>query len=414
MRAAHRRARARSRSTAPRSASRISASSSRAGRSASACLQAAGAAGAVAHRGEPCRRVARRRARCAHSPRRRTRARCQAADRRRRRRHRRPASCSASRPPGTPITRMRWSLTCARQSRTATPHGSGFCRPGRWRSCRCPTAAPRSSGASHARRRERLRALDAARFAAALLERRARGVLGEIELTTPRGELSAAAAICARLRAAARGAARRRRARRASVGRAGTESGVAGLRLARRGARRGGRSPSCSASTGSLRRYERWRKSENLLAADGAGRLGAAVLELEPAHRAAARRRTRGGRAGCLSSSASSRSVRWGSRATCRPSLKGANPRDAADLAQTGIRSIFAAQMKSFCDRPPIECVEIGDVAVVVADLEIGVMVLDVRDMRERVDEAHGAVEVLELERALQALRVRRRASSRG
>ena len=32
-------------------------------------------------------------------------------------------------------------------------------------------------------------------------------------------------------------------------------------------------------------------------------------------------------------------------------------------------------------------------------------MILDVRDMRERVHEAHGAVEILELERALEALR---------
>src|SRR5580692_10411547 len=45
------------------------------------------------------------------------------------------------------------------------------------------------------------------------------------------------------------------------------------------------------------------------------------------------------------------------------------------------------------------------DVAVVVADFQIGMMILDVRDMRERVHEAHGAIEISELERALEALR---------
>ncbi len=34
-------------------------------------------------------------------------------------------------------------------------------------------------------------------------------------------------------------------------------------------------------------------------------------------------------------------------------------------------------------------------------------MVLGIRDMRERIDEAHGAIEILEFERALQAFRVR-------
>src|SRR5580692_2775324 len=45
------------------------------------------------------------------------------------------------------------------------------------------------------------------------------------------------------------------------------------------------------------------------------------------------------------------------------------------------------------------------DVAVVVADFQIGMMILDVCDMRERVHEAHGAVEISELERALEAPR---------
>src|SRR5882762_11160474 len=45
-----------------------------------------------------------------------------------------------------------------------------------------------------------------------------------------------------------------------------------------------------------------------------------------------------------------------------------------------------------------------SDVAVVVADLQVRVMVFGIRDVRQRVDEAHGAVEIFELERALQAL----------
>jgi hypothetical protein len=48
--------------------------------------------------------------------------------------------------------------------------------------------------------------------------------------------------------------------------------------------------------------------------------------------------------------------------------------------------------MKSFCESPPIEYVEVR------------VMVLDVRDVRDRIHEAHGAVEILELQRPLQAL----------
>src|ERR1700676_3690233 len=46
------------------------------------------------------------------------------------------------------------------------------------------------------------------------------------------------------------------------------------------------------------------------------------------------------------------------------------------------------------------------DVTVVISDAQIRVMILGIRDMRQGVDEAHGAVEILELERALQALRV--------
>src|SRR6185295_17658830 len=44
--------------------------------------------------------------------------------------------------------------------------------------------------------------------------------------------------------------------------------------------------------------------------------------------------------------------------------------------------------------------------AVVVADLEIRVVVLDIRDMRERVDETHRAPEIRELELAANRLAV--------
>ena len=122
----------------------------------------------------------------------------------------------------------------------------------------------------------RLRVARCARRSAPRSRAASGGVLGEVEFTTPLGELSAQASVCARLCAAARRAARRCRARGAPAGGAGTESGTAGLRR---------RSPRCSArppvraQLGEyrlLRRYERWRKSENLLAAaalDGLERL---------------------------------------------------------------------------------------------------------------------------------------------
>src|ERR1700682_5447617 len=47
-----------------------------------------------------------------------------------------------------------------------------------------------------------------------------------------------------------------------------------------------------------------------------------------------------------------------------------------------------------------------GDAAVVVADLEVRVVILDVGDMRQRVHEAHGAVEVPETELAPDGERV--------
>src|SRR6516162_10156774 len=40
----------------------------------------------------------------------------------------------------------------------------------------------------------------------------------------------------------------------------------------------------------------------------------------------------------------------------------------------------------------------VGHAAVVVADLEVRVMILDVREMGEGVDEAHGAIEIAEPE----------------
>src|SRR6202165_4783862 len=47
-----------------------------------------------------------------------------------------------------------------------------------------------------------------------------------------------------------------------------------------------------------------------------------------------------------------------------------------------------------------------GDAAVVVADLEVRVGVLGVGEMRQRVHEAHGAIEVPESERAPDGVRV--------
>ena len=46
------------------------------------------------------------------------------------------------------------------------------------------------------------------------------------------------------------------------------------------------------------------------------------------------------------------------------------------------------------------------DAAVVVAQFQIRMMVLDVRDMGHGIDEAHGAIKILELVRTLQAFRV--------
>ena len=68
--------------------------------------------------------------------------------------------CSASRPPATPIIKTRWWRMCAPPSLMATPLGSDSCRPGRWLSCRSPTAALPSCGAPTLAEAARLRALE--------------------------------------------------------------------------------------------------------------------------------------------------------------------------------------------------------------------------------------------------------------
>ena len=215
-----------------------------------------------------------------------------------------------------PIIRMRWSLTCAPPASSNTawqrflPTGPLALLPlpdGRssivWSVARgrsanvCARSMPRAicRRARDGERRgaRRHRAHDAGR------------------------ELSAPAAICARLRAAARRVARRRRARGASVGRAGAQSGVIGLRIARRSARRGGRRR--SGDCGSLRRYERWRKSENLIAAAALDGLERLFSSSNPGIARCVPRDSMQS-AVFLSSSASSRSVPWGWPGTCRPS----------------------------------------------------------------------------------------------
>ena len=49
----------------------------------------------------------------------------------------------------------------------------------------------------------------------------------------------------------------------------------------------------------------------------------------------------------------------------------------------------------------------VANAAVVVADGEVGMVVLAIGDVRERIDEAHRAVEILEHELALQLATVR-------
>ena len=115
---------------------------------------------------------------------------------------------------------------------------------------------------------------------------------------------------------AARRAARRCRACGAPARGAGIESGAARLRSARRGARCGRRPRLSSGEYRLLRRYERWRKSENLLAAtafDGLERLfsNANIGRSAAAHGAGSIRWEN-----CRSSSGSSRSAPWGWRAT--------------------------------------------------------------------------------------------------
>ena len=217
-----------------------------------------------------------------------------------------------------PITKTPWSRTCAPREPHRTTAWQRFLPPDRLPSCRCPTAAAPSCGASRAPRRDRLRALDPQAFGAALLdgERRRRSAVSSC---TTRGELSAAAAICARLRAAARGTPRRRRACGASAGRTGTESWDCWTapRSPRRSARRG--DADLLGDYRLLRRYERRRKSENSARGHGAGWLGAAFSSSDPRIGACAARVSRpSGRLPFVKRGLAQRA--WGSRATCRRS----------------------------------------------------------------------------------------------
>ena len=356
--------------------------------------EAAAAAGRRAHRGRGRRDSPLDDARCAAAPRRRTRAARRAADRRRRRGVAGPAACSASTRPAMRTIRMRWWPTCAAPSRTATPPGSASCRPDRWHSCRCRTAARRSSGArarrgrracarSMRRRSAQRCAQPAARCSASSSSpRRWRAFRSKLQYALdyarPRAVLlgDAAHAVhplagqglnlglldCASLAEV--------------LGPAGAAAQLGEYRL--------------------LRRYERWRKSENLLAAAAFDGLERLFSNANPGACAAARRRARRGAAGCRSST---------------PAVRAARARIGGDVPaflKTGSvgpeslhrRSILAAQMKSFSRQAADRVGRVGDAAVVVADLQIRVVVLDVGDVRERVDEAHGAVEVLELESA--------------
>ena len=190
---------------------------------------------------------------------------------------------------------------------------------------------------------DRLRALDAAGFGAALLAASA-GVLGDVELVTSVAsyplQLQYALAY-ARPRAVLLGDAAHAMHPLAGQGlnlglldcaSLAEELGEAG-------------DPDLLGDYRLLRRYERRRKSENLLAATALDGLQRLFASPSAARWAAAQLRSRGGRQGCLTSSAGSCSARSASRATCRPS----SPQS---------RSSLAAQMKSFSDRPPMECVE--------------------------------------------------------
>ena len=128
-----------------------------------------------------------------------------------------------------PIIKMRWWRMCAPRSLTATRPGSDSCQ----RSAGLPAAAGRPlvhRVERRAPRRPRLRALDARRVRRCARGRRAARRLGGIELTTPVASFPLKLQVrggYVRPRAVLLG---RCRARGASAGRAGIESGAAGLR----------------------------------------------------------------------------------------------------------------------------------------------------------------------------------------
>ena len=264
-----------------------------------------------------------------------------------------PRACSASRPPATPTIRMHWSRTCApRKPHRNTawqrflptgplaflplPDGRSSivwsvgraearalarARRGRRSARRCARRAARCSASSSSPRRWRASRsscstrVDYARPRAVLLGDAAHAVHPLAGQGLNLGLLD-----CASLAEV--------------LGRAGGPELLGDHRL--------------------LRRYERWRKSENLLAAtalDGLERLFSQPIPLI-ARPARARPRARSAR--CLSSSAGLRSARLGLIGDVPAFLK-------PDLRRRGSarrRSILAAQMKSFSDSPPIECVE--------------------------------------------------------
>ena len=177
-----------------------------------------------------------------------------------------------------PIIRMRWSRTCARRSRTEHRMAAVPAPP----AARVPAAArrPLLDRLEHRARSRRgaCASLDAGALRRGAARRRAPRYSAA---SSSRRRWRAFRCSCkyaldyVRPRAVLLG---RRRACGASARRARVESGLLDCAaLAEALAPRRG-DAELLGEPRLLRRYERWRKSENLLAADGAGRLGAAVL----------------------------------------------------------------------------------------------------------------------------------------